>query len=389
MTKTMEDRRQEEPLVRTTGRIKKPKAVFDPSDNYLPRAQRISLASASNQNAIPDRRISHSSRISTCSTDSGSAASVSKDACVVCGKRESKRPAFASKNRLISCLDCENKIHKLCLKVDIDDFDQLRSKFKCDKCAPCAVCHKVANLENGETVFMCSKCGKSYHNQCLTQKAVKAGEELPRDWKCPKCTVEPIDDNDTENMPVKKIREIIGEIQPQPVTSTTKAIPAEPTSSNCTPSPEFNLKRAHSVDTVKNEAEQLAKGEEEDGHVEEKRHKVVNPVTTTADCSSSEPRKAVVESVQRKSPNNTSDDIPDVKNWTVDEVHDYFLKQFPNEAGVFKDQEIDGRSLLLLTRSDVVKKLPLKLGPSLRLYSVILKIQTQLNDPTLGWNCNL
>lgn len=32
-----------EPPVRTTGRIKKPKAVFDPSDNYLPRYKALQL----------------------------------------------------------------------------------------------------------------------------------------------------------------------------------------------------------------------------------------------------------------------------------------------------------------------------------------------------------
>lgn len=78
--------------------------------------------------------------------------------------------------------------------------------------------------------------------------------------------------------------------------------------------------------------------------------------------------------------------VPDVKNWSVDQVADYFAKYFPNEAQVFRDQEIDGMSLLLLKRSDIVKKLPFKLGPSLRLYSFILKIQTKLNDPTLGWH---
>lgn len=82
-------------------------------------------------------------------------------------------------------------------------------------------------------------------------------------------------------------------------------------------------------------------------------------------------------------------DVPDVKDWNAEQVATYFAKYFPNEAHVFKEHEIDGTSLLLLKRSDVIKKLPIKLGPSLRIYSLILKIQTQLNDPTLGWNCGL
>lgn len=82
-------------------------------------------------------------------------------------------------------------------------------------------------------------------------------------------------------------------------------------------------------------------------------------------------------------------EIPDVKDWTVDQVTEFFVKYFPKEAHVFKEHEIDGMSLLLLKRSDVIKKLPIKLGPSLRIYSLILKIQTQLNDPTLAWNCGI
>lgn len=80
--------------------------------------------------------------------------------------------------------------------------------------------------------------------------------------------------------------------------------------------------------------------------------------------------------------------MPDVKDWTVDEVSQYIAKYFPNEASVFKDNEIDGQSLLLLKRSDVVKKLPLKLGPSLRIYNLILKLQSNVDDNTLGWNCD-
>ncbi|XP_075167451.1 L(3)mbt interactor in ovarian somatic cells [Haematobia irritans] len=382
MTKTIE-----EPMVRTTGRIKKPKSVFDPSDNYLPRA-RVSVAATSNQNAISDRR--SSSVLSTVSTDS-SVYLMHKEACTVCGKRESKRPAFASKNPVLCCLGCESRIHRLCLKVDLEDFEQVRQNFNCEKCTPCGICHKVGNQESTLLVLICSKCAKVYHNECLAPKAINMGEDQPRDWNCTKCIVK---HNDKEEMkiPVKKIREIIGEIQPQTVSSTTKAVP-EPSSSNCTPSSEIKLKRTHSGDAVKKEVVHSV-GDDEDGQSGEKRVKVINSVTTTFECSSIESSRSrnmaqTAENLHVDGAKATGDDIPDVKNWSVDDVYSYFSKQFPKEAFVFKDQEIDGRSLLLLKRSDIVKKLPLKLGPSLRIYSVILKIQSQLNDPTLGWHCTL
>lgn len=49
--------------------------------------------------------------------------------------------------------------------------------------------------------------------------------------------------------------------------------------------------------------------------------------------------------------------------WTVDEVASYLkFLGFPDQAPVFKEQEIDGLSLLLLKRMDVLCGLSMKLG---------------------------
>ena len=42
-------------------------------------------------------------------------------------------------------------------------------------------------------------------------------------------------------------------------------------------------------------------------------------------------------------------------------------------------QEIDGKSLLLLHRQDVLKGLGLKLGPALKVFKVIKQLQTRRN----------
>ena len=44
-------------------------------------------------------------------------------------------------------------------------------------------------------------------------------------------------------------------------------------------------------------------------------------------------------------------------------------------------QDIDGRSLLLMHRNDVVSNLGIKLGPALKLFSCIKKLQTRRNFP--------
>ena len=98
--------------------------------------------------------------------------------------------------------------------------------------------------------------------------------------------------------------------------------------------------------------------------------------------------------------------IPDVSEWEPIQIRDFFsekgfsdalsnvfLQQVRNASSPFftesvtkfwffpNFQEIDGRSLLLLHRSDVVSSLGLKLGPALKLFSFIKKLQTRRNFP--------
>ncbi|WAR23708.1 KAT6B-like protein [Mya arenaria] len=68
---------------------------------------------------------------------------------------------------------------------------------------------------------------------------------------------------------------------------------------------------------------------------------------------------------------------PDAASWDTDDVARFFRgKGFPDQADSFKEQEIDGQSLLLLKRSDVLQGLSLKLGPALKIYKHVMKLQT-------------
>ncbi|MEE6494670.1 hypothetical protein FKM82_001834, partial [Ascaphus truei] len=70
---------------------------------------------------------------------------------------------------------------------------------------------------------------------------------------------------------------------------------------------------------------------------------------------------------------------PDPAHWAVDDVVSYFRTAgFEEQASAFQDQEIDGKSLLLMTRNDVLTGLSLKLGPALKMYEYHVKpLQTQ------------
>lgn len=65
--------------------------------------------------------------------------------------------------------------------------------------------------------------------------------------------------------------------------------------------------------------------------------------------------------------------------WTVDDVVDFIASVgFPQESLIFKKEEIDGKSLLLLRRNDVLTGLSMHLGPALKIYSHIYKLQASV-----------
>ncbi|XP_072460373.1 lethal(3)malignant brain tumor-like protein 4 isoform X2 [Notamacropus eugenii] len=69
-------------------------------------------------------------------------------------------------------------------------------------------------------------------------------------------------------------------------------------------------------------------------------------------------------------------DIPasEVANWTVDEVAN-FVQSLPGceeHSRYFKKEQIDGKAFLLLTQTDIVKVMHIKLGPALKIYNSIL-----------------
>ncbi|XP_016146339.1 polyhomeotic-like protein 2 isoform X2 [Sinocyclocheilus grahami] len=61
--------------------------------------------------------------------------------------------------------------------------------------------------------------------------------------------------------------------------------------------------------------------------------------------------------------------------WSVADVASYFTSVgFPEQALAFRTQEIDGKSLLLMQRSDVLTGLSIRLGPALKIYENHVKV---------------
>ncbi|XP_055227933.1 sterile alpha motif domain-containing protein 1 [Gorilla gorilla gorilla] len=68
----------------------------------------------------------------------------------------------------------------------------------------------------------------------------------------------------------------------------------------------------------------------------------------------------------------------DPVEWTVMDVVEYFTEAgFPEQATAFQEQEIDGKSLLLMQRTDVLTGLSIRLGPALKIYEHHIKVLQQ------------
>ncbi|XP_069743097.1 lethal(3)malignant brain tumor-like protein 3 isoform X2 [Narcine bancroftii] len=67
-----------------------------------------------------------------------------------------------------------------------------------------------------------------------------------------------------------------------------------------------------------------------------------------------------------------------VAKWTIDEVSDFILSLpgCEEQAKAFKHEQIDGEAFLLLTQTDIVKIMSIKLGPALKIYNSILMFKT-------------
>ncbi|KAL2101614.1 hypothetical protein ACEWY4_003375 [Coilia grayii] len=78
----------------------------------------------------------------------------------------------------------------------------------------------------------------------------------------------------------------------------------------------------------------------------------------------------IKEAEKRREMNDERGEVgPDPMQWSVADVASYFTTAgFPDQAVAFRTQEIDGRALLLMQRSDVLTGLSIKLGPALKIY---------------------
>ncbi|KRT84808.1 PHD finger motif containing protein [Oryctes borbonicus] len=337
--------------LRVGGRRKRAKKVFDPSDNNIPKKRgrpvgslnkstiEKQLAKLSDNDSRPESRSSNNSH-----KEQGGV-------CYVCHLQNKK----GSNDRMISCRECSNKAHFSCLNGEDMMLGMCPDNtWQCPHCKTCVTCYETSDAGY---LAVCSICADAYHLGCHQPKIIEKIKPGSR-WLCINCQM-------PEQLVVNDIQLGFGNVDTLPKERGESMSPTSPFSGNSSPI-NFNTSPTPPSPT---------------------------PPTLSPQAHLNGHRASPAFSIKSESPSfkdldldeNIDPSIPDASNWTYDEVYNYFAQYFPEEAKVFKEQEIDGPSLLLMKRIDVLTSLKLKLGPALKIYRHVVKLQVRRDDPKLYW----
>ncbi|RDD47832.1 Histone acetyltransferase KAT6A [Trichoplax sp. H2] len=223
---------------------------------------------------------------------------------------------------IIFCSDCRRKVHPSCLGYNYHLIAKILAsdKWQCNDCKICFVCQEAGRPDS---LLLCDACDKGCHMECTdpplseTPKVMKAYVLKIGQWICHCCRRD-----DTYE--------------------------------------ESGL--STSYNNVSN----------------------YGNATNGGYCTESSP-SAMYKSkklISRRIIEKLTDAIQDLPNpleWKVSDVALVFQKLgFAEFSHVFLVQEIDGKALFLLNRSDVISALGLKLGPALKIFSYIDILQSSM-----------
>lgn len=220
------------------------------------------------------------------------------------------------KEGILVCQDCNAKAHPSCMGYNaILARRTLESPWQCIDCKTCTVCQDSGDPD---TMLFCDACDKGYHMTCHEP----AIEDKPQGkWECQTCQdTEPVD----ASMETDDVNDTADESR-------------DGNNTSCLPTP----------------YDSAASSEDDNNRIEAKR-----------------------KSEERSPPEQKKSSCPDASRWGVEDVVKYFSSLgYKDQADALQDQEIDGQSLLLMKRSDVLTGLSIRLGPALKMYQHVMKLQ--------------
>lgn len=249
---------------------------------------------------------------------------------------------------LLFCKDCTAKAHPSCMDYSEElSFRARKGLWQCMDCKTCIICQDATDPD---MMLFCDGCDKGYHMSCHRPQVT---EKPSGKWVCGECTSDGVLAEDLERKEKERQQEKEREREQQQMAENLRApLPVAPI--------HITIKQESGSTLPPTPAESPTLAEEAG------RRPRFDPFDPGAG-------RRLLSKEPRLLPDGS---YPDATEWSVNDVAEFFTcAGFPEQAEVFREQEIDGRSLLLLKRSDIITGMSLKLGPALKIHRHVQKLQ--------------
>lgn len=395
--------------VSRSGRVRKVKGVFDPSDVEVPSKRKstpiLETEIRAKKLPKPDNNIRETkeSSVETNATIRRKTINLDENGCQVCSRSDPQ------KGRFVNCIECPIRGHFTCLRnAKLISAGIGEKNWQCSRCLRCAACNNLSKSVNIEVIFnndkqltlffflflqenlfKCITCFSSFHLKCTQDKPSAVTKSK---FKCDKCQNptkkkgsgfagfsqghdESNESGESINTDIEQKSKIERSASVNSGSIEMNEPPPPPIIDLCEENDDVNIKqenRTRSPTPIRAVQKKVPR-----------KNNVMQNVNGDGDD------KRFLESLtyDKRTIYKPHENIPDVKKWDCDEVYTYFLGiTKPEYAEIFREHQIDGDALLLIKRADVIRRFNLKLGPALRLYSYIVALQNKHNNPILAWN---
>lgn len=311
-----------------SGRKKRARKIFDPADHDLP-ARVIKKCRVSSPPPFIEEKVKEEKekpnvpppspkKKSTTQSKSKSKpdpeSDPEPDACLYCDLGDMKN------EKLVSCKDCQTIVHPSCLNYPEDLTDQIYSQpWQCINCKTCFLCLQAGD---DDMMLFCDSCDLGYHMVC--HKPPISTKPHGR-WECATCAKHTGFTSQQEDEPEAELtlEEVFESALP----------PMPPGTGGCWETRGIKVQFCPFPDMSPANWEDLPE----------------------------DPK------------------LPDISSWSAAKVSQYLVQNGIQEiyAKVFFDEEIDGSSVLVMQRKDILLGLGIKLGPALKIYNRIRALQTR------------
>ncbi|XP_041359765.1 histone acetyltransferase KAT6B-like [Gigantopelta aegis] len=225
--------------------------------------------------------------------------------------------------KFLVCKDCGARAHPSCMDYSVELAKRAsRLPWQCIDCKTCYVC---TDAGDPDLMLFCDGCDKGYHTNCHQPNV---SEKPLGKWVCSEC------ESDGVSAKALDSQEVDGSLYPREGKLENEAGPSflhTPCDSPIDDRPEDSRD-----DTASSTWKYLPREPRLEGQI-----------------------------------------YPNASDWSIDDVVTFFKSVgFDEQAEAFREQEIDGKSLLLMKRSDVLTGLSIKLGPALKIYVHVKCLQT-------------